>query len=231
MLMPDETVLYHAVLHWIIYGYSLTAVFFGLFLWNYGTLIAVFIMGEAAASYVALPVSIIAVGIVAIACMNLFFVFIRHISTQIIVTNERVIYKHRLIAKEVRQTTLPKIASVDIEQTYLGALLGYGTVHVKGSGADLPPIDHVENPYGFYYAVTHSARIIEHPELGEAAPMEKTSAEKLAPPTRKLNSPSQDHDEEHEHAAALDEGNVDHGNHGNNNGHSDDDDVSGNGNH
>ncbi|MDD5587212.1 MAG: PH domain-containing protein [Alphaproteobacteria bacterium] len=212
MLLPDEYVLYMAGLHWIIYDFGVATTLFGILLWNYNGLLANMLLSGRAAGYVVLPMQFIAVASIVIGVLNLLFVFIRHISTRLVVTNERVIFKHGLIAVEVRENTLPKVASVDIQQSFLGAFLGYGMVEVKGSGADLPPVDHVDDPYTFYYNVMHAQRSIEHPEIARTGPTIEHVPQKLgAPSPAKIGrSPSVHNDEEHEHAEQAEHDNDDH---------------------
>ena len=59
--------------------------------------------------------------------------FIRWI-TEIAVTDRRVIYKRGVHHPAHREMNMDKVASVDVDQSILGRLLDYGTVHVIGTG-------------------------------------------------------------------------------------------------
>ena len=55
--------------------------------------------------------------------------FIRWI-TEIAVTDRRVIYKRGFINRHTDEMNMDKVASVDVDQSILGRMLDYGTVHV-----------------------------------------------------------------------------------------------------
>ena len=59
--------------------------------------------------------------------------FIRWI-TEIAVTDRRVIYKRGFITRHTVEMNMDKVASVDVDQSILGRMLDYGTVHVIGTG-------------------------------------------------------------------------------------------------
>jgi uncharacterized membrane protein YdbT with pleckstrin-like domain len=49
---------------------------------------------------------------------------------------------------------MDKIESVQVDQSILGRVLGYGTVTVKGTGEGLDPIERVASPITFRNAIT-----------------------------------------------------------------------------
>ena len=55
--------------------------------------------------------------------------FIRWI-TEIAVTDRRIIYKRGFITRHTDEMNMDKVASVDVDQSILGRMLDYGTVHV-----------------------------------------------------------------------------------------------------
>lgn len=62
-------------------------------------------------------------------------------TTQIAVTNRRMIYKQGLLARDIQEILLNKIEGINIEQTILGRIFNYGAVRVRGVGIgeiDLP---------------------------------------------------------------------------------------------
>ncbi|MDE1168506.1 MAG: PH domain-containing protein [Pseudomonas sp.] len=50
------------------------------------------------------------------------------------VTNKRVIHKRGIISRTTDEMKLSSIETVDLEQTVMGRLLGYGTVRITGRG-------------------------------------------------------------------------------------------------
>jgi len=64
-------------------------------------------------------------------------------TTEIAITNTRLIYKQGLIARHVGEMSIDRIEGVNVLQGVLGRLLGYGSVIVRGMGVGevlLPPI-------------------------------------------------------------------------------------------
>lgn len=62
-------------------------------------------------------------------------------TTEIAVTNRRLIYKQGLLARGIQEILLNKIEGINIEQTILGRIFNYGAVRVRGVGIgeiDLP---------------------------------------------------------------------------------------------
>lgn len=59
--------------------------------------------------------------------------FIRWI-TEIAVTDRRIIYKRGFVWRHTEEMNMDKVTSVDVNQSILGRLLDYGTVHVIGVG-------------------------------------------------------------------------------------------------
>jgi uncharacterized membrane protein YdbT with pleckstrin-like domain len=55
--------------------------------------------------------------------------------TEIAVTNRRVIYKKGFIRRQTNEMNVHKVESVQVYQTILGRMLGYGTVTILGIGA------------------------------------------------------------------------------------------------
>ncbi|MCB9989278.1 MAG: PH domain-containing protein [Rhodospirillales bacterium] len=74
-------------------------------------------------------------------------------STEIAITNARLIYKRGLVARYVGEMSIDRIEGVNVLQTFWGRLLGYGRVMVRGMGIGeviLPPL---ANPIVFRKAI------------------------------------------------------------------------------
>jgi hypothetical protein len=70
-------------------------------------------------------------------------------TTEIAITNNRLIYKRGLVARQVGEMSMDRIEGVNILQSILGRILGYGRVMIRGMGVGeviLPPLD---NPVAF----------------------------------------------------------------------------------
>ena len=54
--------------------------------------------------------------------------------TELSVTNHRVIYKTGFIRRHTVEMNMDKVETVNVDQSILGRILGYGTIHVLGTG-------------------------------------------------------------------------------------------------
>jgi uncharacterized membrane protein YdbT with pleckstrin-like domain len=76
-----------------------------------------------------------------------------HATTEIAVTNSRLLYKRGLVARAVYEIAVNRIESTNVIQGILGRILDYGVLVIKGTGVgeiDLPPIEH---PIAFKKAI------------------------------------------------------------------------------
>ena len=99
------------------------------FHWSY-TLVAILIL---------LTLGIALIGVVIAAYM-----MIAKWTTEIVVTSERFVFKRGWIARRTQEVNLNKIEEVNLNQSILGRVLGYGRLRVQGTGVgaiDLPAID------------------------------------------------------------------------------------------
>lgn len=74
-------------------------------------------------------------------------------TTEIAITNSRLIFKRGLVARYVGEMSIDRIEGVNVLQTVLGRIFGYGRIMVRGMGVGevvLPPIS---NPIAFRRAI------------------------------------------------------------------------------
>jgi len=79
---------------------------------------------------------------------------IRRISTELAVTDRRVIYKSGVLARHTLEMNRSKVESVDVDQSVLGRLCGFGTIIVRGTGGSLEPIRMISDPLTFRSHIT-----------------------------------------------------------------------------
>jgi uncharacterized membrane protein YdbT with pleckstrin-like domain len=75
------------------------------------------------------------------------------VTTEIAVTNKRLVYKRGLIARYVGEMSVDRIEGVNVLQGFWGRILNYGRIMVRGMGVGeiiLPPI---EDPLKFRRAI------------------------------------------------------------------------------
>ncbi len=93
-------------------------------------------------------------GLVTLPFMGLglvFFViaFIRIWTTELAITNKRIIAKFGLISRSTIEMRLEKVETVQVDQSILGRILNYGSVVVSGAGAPRAPIPGISAPLNF----------------------------------------------------------------------------------
>lgn len=88
-----------------------------------------------------------------IGLIFLLFAWLYTISTDLGVTNKRVIGKWGFISRRTIEQRLDKIEGVQVHQGILGRILNYGTIIVTGTGGSGTPIPNIANPLEFRAAV------------------------------------------------------------------------------
>ena len=142
VLQPGETIVYSTKLHWIIY-------------WRAILLLIVCVMLAGMAWYMAdnknlsLALAIAAVIFALLGLSSALRTFIRRWTTELAVTDRRVIYKEGLIARRTLEMNRSRVESVDVYQTILGRILGYGTITLRGTGGSLEPMHTIDDPLAF----------------------------------------------------------------------------------
>jgi uncharacterized membrane protein YdbT with pleckstrin-like domain len=89
-----------------------------------------------------------------IAAVWLFGAWFRRWTTEIAVTDRRIIYKVGFIRRRTIEMHLDKVESVDVEQTILGRIFNYGDIIIRGVGVGIEPFQKVDSPIAFRNHVT-----------------------------------------------------------------------------
>ena len=129
VLQPGETVRYQGSVHWILY---LPAIILG-------------IIGIGASAFGPPGWAMAAICFIVALILALRAWFIRWI-TEIVVTDRRVIYVHGFIQRDSVEVHMNQIESVDVDQSLLGRLFGYGDVTIHGTGNTYDPLHAVDRP-------------------------------------------------------------------------------------
>lgn len=78
-------------------------------------------------------------------------------SSEFAVTNRRVIVKTGLLNTRSIELLLPKIEAIEVTQTLMGRMFGYGDIIVTGSGGTDNTFDDIQHPLAFRQAVQSAA--------------------------------------------------------------------------
>lgn len=105
-------------------------------------------------SWISYTVVIMFVAVMVGALALLLYVFwfwylVQRWFTEYAVTNRRIVWRRGVISRETRELTVPAVESVDLDQTVLGRILGYGTVTVRGRGGVWLVFDRVGGAVNF----------------------------------------------------------------------------------
>ncbi len=95
----------------------------------------------------------LSIGLVLVALLRLAKAAIYKYSTEMAVTNRRIIAKFGLIERTTIEIPLLKIESVIIDQSILERLLGSGSVAARGTGTGMAPVRFIDNPIEFRNAL------------------------------------------------------------------------------
>jgi uncharacterized membrane protein YdbT with pleckstrin-like domain len=147
VLQPGETVVYATKLHWIIYWPSILLLIICIILAG-----AAWYMADN--SNVSLALGIAAVIFALLALSSAFRAFIHWATTELAVTDRRVIYKTGLIARHTIEMNRRQVESVDVDQSIFGRMIGYGTLIIRGTGGSLEPMRRIDNPLTFRTYIT-----------------------------------------------------------------------------
>jgi len=141
-IMPDEKVLYLARVHPALY-LSMVPYFLIFEIFAY-VFIIVFELGDL------VPISKLLFGAP-------FLVFVQSwitiTTTELALTDKRVIAKTGLLSQQSIELNLSKVESVEVKQSLFGRMLNYGTITVKGTGGGAAPAPGIASPFEFRKSV------------------------------------------------------------------------------
>jgi uncharacterized membrane protein YdbT with pleckstrin-like domain len=134
-LQPNERIEHISRLHWIIFmpGLSMLAV------------------GMIGFALVPADLAIKAPGyLLTLVCLpgllKLLHEWFTQHTTEIAVTNHRIIYKRGFFRRHTVEMNMSKVESVNVDQTFTGRALGYGTITIHGTGIDTEPLRGIDTP-------------------------------------------------------------------------------------
>jgi uncharacterized membrane protein YdbT with pleckstrin-like domain len=75
--------------------------------------------------------------------------FIRYKTTELAITNKRVIAKFGFISRKTIELNINKVESIQVNQDILGRIFDYGSLIISGAGNPQAPISGISNPMNF----------------------------------------------------------------------------------
>ena len=168
-LLPDEKVTYRAHLHWIIYGWAcvlwIAAIALEVGAWRSG--------GNGRD----IPAEF--GGLLALVGALIFiYQWVQKATQQFAVTDKRVLIKSGLISRRTVELLLLQVQVIEVDQTFFGRILGFGTITLIGTGGTSEPFRRIADPLEFRRQVQMQSTAVTR----GATPLPvSTTAEKTCP--------------------------------------------------
>lgn len=128
-LLKGERVRARAHVHWWAWGKGLILALIGIFVVSYAPFLSTLLI--MVGGY------LIVRGLIVV------------MTTELVVTDRRVIAKFGLIRRSTIELLHHKVEGMAIDQSVFGRLLGFGTIVVNGTGSSKTPIPHITRPLDF----------------------------------------------------------------------------------
>jgi len=131
-------------IHWIVYAPGIALIAAGV-----AAAIAAGGLAEAAV-YGRMAAALIAV----LGLLSLASAWFRRWTTELAVTDRRIVYKRGFIRRHSIEMNMDKVESVDVEQSVLGRIFDFGDITVRGTGTGIEPLRGIDSPLEFRNHVT-----------------------------------------------------------------------------
>ena len=95
--------------------------------------------------------------VVVIGLIFLAIAWIRIRSTEVAITNRRIIAKFGFITRHTVEINLDKVESLRVEQGFWGRILNFGTVFISGAGSAVAPLPDIADPLVFRRKFTEAS--------------------------------------------------------------------------
>jgi hypothetical protein len=147
VLQPGETIVHTTKLHWFVYLWAILLLVICLLL-----VVAAWLLVDNQNLSLALGIAAVIFGLLALS--SGLRALIRRATTELAVTDQRVIFKTGLLARHTLEMNRGKVESVTVDQSIPGRMFGYGTIIVRGTGNTLEPIRNIADPLTFRSHIT-----------------------------------------------------------------------------
>jgi uncharacterized membrane protein YdbT with pleckstrin-like domain len=152
VLQPGESVIYATSLHWLIYLKAILLLVAAVL-----CLIASgWFGGPDGDTWIRITLQAAAGLFALLGFVSAISAFIQRATTELAVTDRRVIFKTGIIRRHTVEINRSKVETVGVNQSILGRILGYGTVIVRGTGGSFEPIPYIGEPLTFRSHITAS---------------------------------------------------------------------------
>ncbi len=140
-LQPGEMIVHRTRLHWIVFLPAIVVLIAGLLAFALGP--------RAEGEMLVKLVRTLGLAMIVFSLILAVSVWIQFISTEMAITNRRVVAKVGFIWRRTIEMERQKVESVSVDQSIVGRLLDYGTIIVRGTGSTLEPMANIDSPLEF----------------------------------------------------------------------------------
>ncbi|MDQ3673152.1 MAG: PH domain-containing protein, partial [Gemmatimonadota bacterium] len=110
---------------------------------------------------------------------------ILYTTSEFAVTNKRVVIKVGWLSRRTVETMLSKVEGINVDQSFVGRLFGYGSIIITGTGGSQEPFRNIGNPFEFRRQVQAQVIAAEDYQKSPVRPVESAlSALPPLPPMR-----------------------------------------------
>ncbi len=134
-VLHGESIVYKASIHWFIFMPGIVIFSLGVYLSIIGA------EGDTGGVFGSIAIII--------ALVSLLRAVIFKFTTELAVTSKRVIAKVGLISRNTVELNHSKVESLNVNQSILGRVFGYGTLIINGTGGGKTPIPNIVSPLEF----------------------------------------------------------------------------------
>ena len=86
---------------------------------------------------------------VGVGLILLIWAYVRFKTTELAITNKRVIAKSGFISRHTIELNINRVESLQVSQSLFGRLFNFGTLIISGGGNPQAPINGISNPLAF----------------------------------------------------------------------------------
>ena len=160
MLLPDEQLIRVATIHWIIFVPGMTFTLMGgaIGFLSHDVVRAAF--GDDFVSSIGRAVAGVGMAFALLGLGLLIGAMVRQSSTELAITNRRLIAKYGFISRSTFELMLSRVTGANFEQSITGRILGYGTILVHGAGGDVSPFNGLADPQGFQRTLIRALQMV-----------------------------------------------------------------------
>ncbi|NQD37128.1 PH domain-containing protein [Permianibacter sp. IMCC34836] len=95
------------------------------------------------------PIPVLPLVLLAASALVALVAYVRQRSTELAITNKRIIVKRGFVRRDTIEINLVKVESLQVEQNLLGRMLNFGDIIVSAGGGPMAPVSGIAAPLVF----------------------------------------------------------------------------------